>query len=191
MEMAFPLQSHELSEDKFIETMSRSLVWRISLYNEFVSHVVSEIETTNETRSVGLLNLLSNHICKTVSDLSNFDVPENLQSAVNFYQHDLPFSALFITGYRMWVRKWKGCISKVPRKMIDAFRLCDSMSYPNIYLLLQLSITFCESERSFSQLKLLKTSIRFTMTATRISSLAMLKMEVDLFSSTFRCFFIL
>ena len=65
--------------------------------------------------------------------------------------------------------------------MIDAFKVCDKTSYPNIYLLLQLSLTLpitsCESERSFSQLKLLKTSHRSTMTANRLSSLAMLKIN--------------
>jgi len=167
-----------------VQTSTVEDYYRISLYNEFISHVINEMETRfllNENHSVGLLNLLPSHICKTVSDLSNFDVPDNLLSAVDFYQHDLPFSALFTTEYGMWVRKWKECTSKVPHKMIEAFKLCDSISYPNIHLLLQMSLTIpitsCESERSFSQLKLLKSPIRSTMSASRLSSLAMLKIN--------------
>ena len=69
--------------------------------------------------------------------------------------------------------------SKVLHKMIDAFTVCDKTSYPSIHLLSQLSLTLpitsCESERSFSQLKLLKTSRRSTMTHNRLSLLAILK----------------
>ena len=116
--------------------------------------------------------------------VSNFDVPQTLSTAVDFYQHDLPFHALFSTEYGMWVRKWKGHSSEVPHKMIDALKVCDNTSYPNIYLLLQLSLTLpitsCESERSFSQLKLLKISHQSTMTSNRLSSLAILKQNVNI-----------
>ena len=167
-----------------IQTSSVEDYYRISLYNDFISHVVSELESrfiSNENHSIGLLYLLPSHICETVTEVSNFDMPQTLSSAVDFYQHDLPFHALFPTEYGMWVRKWKGHSSEVPHKMIDAFKVCDKTSYPNIYLLLQLSLTLpitsCESERSFSQLKLLKTSHRSTMTANRLSSLAILKIN--------------
>jgi len=65
--------------------------YRISLYTKFVSHVINEMNRflSNENHSVGLLDLLPSHICKTIS---NFDMPNNLLSAVDFY--DLPFSAL-------------------------------------------------------------------------------------------------
>ena len=148
-----------------IQTSSVEDYYRISLYNDFISHVVSELQsrfTSNENHSIGLLYLMPSHICQTVTEVSNFDVPQTLSSVVDFYQHDLPFHALFPTEYGMWVRKWKGSSSEAPHKMIDAFKVCDKTSYPNIYLLLQLSLTLpitsCESERSFSQLKLLKTS---------------------------------
>ena len=101
-------------------------VERISLYNDFISHVVSELESrfiSNENHSIGLLYLLPSHICDTVTKASNFNVPHTLSSAVNFYHYDLPFHALFSTEYGMWVRKWKMHNSEVPHKMIDAFKL--------------------------------------------------------------------
>ena len=125
--------------------------------------------------------MLPSHICDAVTEVSNFNVPQALSSAVKFYQHNLPFYALFSTEYGMWVRKWKMHNSEIPHKMINAFTVCDKTSYPNIHLLLQFSLTLpitsCESEQSFSQLKLLKTSHRSTMTHNRLSSLAILKIN--------------
>jgi len=65
--------------------------------------------------------------------------------------------------------------------MIIAFKLCDNISYPNIHLLLQISLTIpitsCERKQSFSHLKLLKTPIQSTISPSRLSSLAMLKIN--------------
>ena len=52
----------------------------ISLYNNFISHVVSQLQsrfTSNENHScsIRLLYLLPSHICKAVTDVSSFDVP--------------------------------------------------------------------------------------------------------------------
>ena len=84
------------------------------------------------------------------------------------------------TEYRMWVRKWKQEDRTVPDKLIDAFIACDSIAFPNLHILLQcaltLPITSCSSERSFSQLKHLKTSHRSTE---RLSGLALMKINWD------------
>ena len=57
------------------------------------------------------------------------------------------------------------------------------LQFPNLHVLLQvaltLPITSCESERSFSQLKLIKTSHRSTMTNNRLSGLALMKIETN------------
>ena len=70
----------------------------ISLCNDFTSHVVIEIQnifTSNENHSIGLLNFARQ------SEVYNFDIPQTLTSAVDVYQHDLPFHALFPTEYGM------------------------------------------------------------------------------------------
>ena len=57
----------------------------------------------------------------------------------------------------------------------------DVTSSPNIHQLLTIALTLpitsCESERSFSQLKLIKTSRRSTMSAERLSGLALMKIN--------------
>ena len=88
---------------------------------------------------------------------------------------------MFPTEYHTWVRKWKLHGSELPMKLVDALQACDHTSFPNIRVLLQLSLTFsitsCESERSFSQLKLIKTAYRSTMTADRLSGMALMKIN--------------
>ena len=80
----------------------------------------------------------------------------------------------------MWVRKWKQA-SSYPEILIDVLKACDETAFPNIRVLLQLALTLpitsCESERSFSQLKLIKTSRHSTMAEYRLSALALIKIN--------------
>ena len=109
------------------------------------------------------------------------NVPEVLLQAVDHNQNDLPHAVMFPTGYRMWIRMWKQKQSEneLPRKLVDVYKACDYLNFLNVHILLQLALTLpitsCESERSFSQLKLVKTSRRLTMTADRLSGLAIMK----------------
>ena len=80
------------------------------------------------------------------------------------------------------MRKWKQHTqSDLPKKLVDVLQTCDPITFPNIRVLLQpaltLPITLCESERSFSQLKLIKTSRRLTITADRLSGLSLMKIN--------------
>ena len=83
----------------------------------------------------------------------------------------------------MWIRMWKQKQSenKLPRKLVDVYKACDCLNFPNIHILLQLALTLpitsCECERNFSQLKLVKMSCRSTMTADRLSGLAIMKIS--------------
>ena len=68
--------------------------------------------------------------------------------------------------------------------MVEALQQCDEIEFPNISVLLKLALTLpittCESERSFSQLKLIKTSLRSTMTDNRLNGLAIMKINREL-----------
>ena len=103
-----------------IQTSTVEQYSRISLYNDVISYVVSELESkfiSNENYSFGLLCLLRNHICDAVIQVFNFNVRQKPSSAVKFYhQHDSTFHALFYIEYGMWVRKWKMHNSEVPHK---------------------------------------------------------------------------
>ena len=89
---------------------------------------------------------------------------------------------MFPTEYRMWVWKWKQePPSEFPSTLADALQACDATTFPNIKVLLQLALTLpitsCESERSFSQLKLIKTTLRSSMRGDRLSGLSLMKIN--------------
>ena len=157
------------------------------MYDEFLSHVVAELENRSSNNqsyriALGLLHLLPNE-CVNVEDGDSF--PPELTEAVDFYRDDIPHTVMFPTKYSLWVRKWKSqqSSSMLPNKLVDVFQACSNLQYPNVHALLQvaltLPITSCESERSFSQLKLIKTAQRATMTESRLSGLAMMKINCD------------
>lgn len=92
---------------------------------------------------------------------------------------------MLTTEYGMWIRKWKehDQPADIPNKLVDALQSCSALQTPNLHVLLRIAITLpitsCESERSFSQLKLIKTSRRSTMSDSRLSGLALMKINRD------------
>ena len=76
-------------------------------------------------------------------------------------------------------------MDKRPDTLEKALLFCDRDDYPNIIFVLlviacTLLVTTCEMERSNSQLKLLKTYLRSTMTEERLSSLAVIKIHREM-----------
>ena len=149
-----------------VQASTAKQYFHITLYNEFLSHVVAEFDDRfidTPLECVGLLHLLSRE-CYS-SELE--DMPDDLVKAAEFYEQDVPHSVMLPTEYRMWVSKWQQHTTReeVPKKLVDAFFACDRFTFPNIHVLLHLAlampITSCESERSFSQLKLLKTPLLY------------------------------
>ena len=161
------------------EASSPEQYYRITLYNEFLSHVIRELEERFPENSSSIHGLLYLIPCECVSNSEG--PPSQLTQAVNFYKADLPSHGMFSTEYRMWVRKWKQCSSNVPTRIVDTLQQCDDIEFPNISVLLKLALTLpitsCESERSFSQLKLINTYLRSTMTDTRLNGLAIMKIN--------------
>ena len=158
--------------------------YRITLYNEFFSHVVYELEerfVNNPSHSVtiGLFHLLPSECLKVSDDTM---VPDELAEAVELFKGDLPHAVMFRTEYDSWVRQWQESSSTtVPDTLVTALTECNVLTYPNLNALLTLAltlpVTLCESERSFSQLKIIKTARRTTMSESRLSSLALMKIN--------------
>ena len=125
-------------------------------FNQFLSYVTSDLEdrfSSGAANCTGLLHILPGECSHSL------DIPKGLNDAVDFYRRDLPNASVFPTEYRMWVRRWKQ-ESSYPENLIDILKICDETAFSNIRVLLQLSLSFpitsCESERSFSQLKMIK-----------------------------------
>ena len=120
--------------------LQKITIYRITYYNEFLSHVTTELKQRfieTPPHGIGLLQLLPSKGREAI----NVDVPAVLSDSVAFYSEDLPHPAIFSTEYRMWVRKWKQYDSDIPTKIIDALQACDMSAFPNIYVLLQLALT--------------------------------------------------
>ena len=111
------------------------------------------------------------------------DIPQQLTDVVQLFLNDLPHPAMFSIEYNSWVREWKLWSTTVPQTLAESLVKCSAISYPNLKVLLTivltLPITSCESESSFSQLKLIKTARRSTMTESRLASLALIKNNRD------------
>ena len=103
--------------------------------------------------------------------------------AVDLYKGDLPHAVMITTEYSLWMRKWKECISAVPETLMEAVQEYSTFAYPNLNVLfhiaLTLPLTSCENEQNFSQLKLIKTAQSATMMESRLSGLALMKVNRD------------
>ena len=95
--------------------------FRITYYNEFLSHVVAELQirfNSNAAHGVGLLHLLPSH-----NEDADIEIKPELEQAVDFYKEDLPLVAMFPTEYRTWVWKWKQePPSEFPSTLADALQ---------------------------------------------------------------------
>ena len=91
------------------ETSSLEDYFQISLFNEFLSHVISQLEdrfVDNPAHSValGLLYLLpSECVCVDNDGI----LPTELAQVADMYKEDLPHPVMLCTEYNMWVMKWK------------------------------------------------------------------------------------
>ena len=185
------INKRQMYRDNPIQGTTAEQHYRFTLFNEFLSHVISELQqrfSDSPFCGLGLLHLLPSQCCKSDEHPDSSSkggnelvIPESLVQAVNFYQNDIPHEVMFSTEYLVWVNKWRDSENDAPTKLVGLWKTCDKTSFPNIYILLQLCLIFpitsCESERSFSQLKLIKSYRCSTMTEERLSGLALMKIN--------------
>ena len=100
----FQLQRPRLNDRQVhranIRTESVEQYLRITLYNEFLSHIVAELESRFSNYQVyctGLLQLLP----EESRNREDSDLPQELDQAANFYSYDLPHPLMLPTKYRM------------------------------------------------------------------------------------------
>ena len=156
----------------------------ITLYNEFLSHVISQLQQTfvdNPAHSIALgLSCLLQSKCINLE--SGGTLPSELVQAAIIYTGDLPHSVMLST---MWVAKWKELhktIADILKKVVHNVNSCSATEFPNLYVLLRLAlipITLCERKWSFSDLKLVQTDICSTITNDRLSWLALMKINKE------------
>lgn len=87
----------------------------------------------------------------------------------------------------MWYKKWiaaEASGEQVTSSLTKALQYCDPVFFPSVHGLLKILATTpassCEAERLFSQMKLVKSSLRSTMTSDRLDSLLKIKVHRDI-----------
>ena len=103
-----------------------------------------------------------------------------------FYEDDFPSINSFEAELDLWHCKWRRERELAPKidTLGQTLLHADSDYFPNIRTMLviaaTLPVTSCECERSISALRLLKTSLRSTMSQERLNGLAMLQYHKDI-----------
>jgi len=85
-----------------VATSTAEDYYRISFYNDFLSHVVAELKErfiSSPLNGVGLLHLLPCECCKSKDN--DGEIPEDLLVTAEFYANDLPHSVIFPVECRM------------------------------------------------------------------------------------------
>ncbi len=84
-----------------VQVLTAEEYYRITIYNEFLSHAIAELQERfleNSPHAIGLLHLLPSQCC---SGEVEAEIPEVLSQAAEFYQHDLPHAVMFESGSSM------------------------------------------------------------------------------------------
>ena len=153
---------------------SPEVYYRRNIMMPFLDHITNEMQARcgpiHQTK-VKVLGLVPT-IAPTYSLASIKDVSE-------LYKADLPSPQLLSTEFNRWKTRCTSIpLDKRPNTLQAALQYCDKDAFPNIYVLLviacTLPVTTCETN---SQLKLLKTYLRSTMTEERLSALAVIKVH--------------
>ena len=156
--------------------------YRRSVMIPFLDHITTQLQARfgpiHQTK-IKLLGLIP-----SVATTSSFS---SVEGVGELYKTDLPSPQLLSTGFSRWKAKFTSIPpDKRPDTLGGALQACDKDAFPNIYVPLviacTLPVTPCETERCNSQLKLLKTYLRSTMTEQRLSDLAMIKVHRNIVS---------
>lgn len=140
----------------------------------FVDHVNQEMDTrfTNdlEGQLVGMVLL------------PKFLTPQVRAAKFTQYADDMPFPEDLDAEIHLWKTHWNTQGNTDTVDLEDALVYASEADmYPNITAILclmaVLPVTSCESERSFNQMKLLKTCIRNRMSEERLNGLALMKVH--------------
>ena len=151
-----------------------------------LDHILSEIKSRfsahQKTALLGLYLIPSLLVTKTLEE-----VTDTLRPVERMYSDDLNDSN-FLIEVHQWYLKWEHeknthGINALPTSLFHTLPQVSSY-YANIGTILRilctLPVTSCSSERSFSALKRIKTSLRSTMGNERLTALTLLHIHRDI-----------
>ena len=109
----------------------------------------------------------------------------DLDTLLKLYEDDLPCARSLDVELELWRTKWKDSeLAEGLNTPMKALPHVDKDYFPNIHTLMlimaTIPITSCECERSFSLLRLVKSTSCTTMTEDRLNGLALMKFHQDI-----------
>ena len=146
----------------------------VPLLDHLISEMKSRFGKHQQTALLGLSIVPSVLVSIPPEDLSS-----KVQQLVELYENDLPSPECVDSELHSWQLKWQKKLKEhgeasLPSSPTLTIRQASSI-FPNIISLLKilctLPVTSCSAERSFSELKRIKTPFRSAMTTTRLSGL--------------------
>ena len=156
--------------------------WLRNVYLPFLDHILVGIDSHFDKYDV-VVHRMAALIPAIIVTRDDFDFKEVL----NIYSDDLTSPNRAEKEFIRWRREWLLADESVrrPDSIAKALKACDFHSFPNIYTLLQIygtiAVTSCECERSGSVLKRLNTYLRASMGQERMSGLAFLHINHDIY----------
>ncbi|XP_025191890.1 52 kDa repressor of the inhibitor of the protein kinase-like [Melanaphis sacchari] len=143
----------------------------VSIFIPFIDSIIQQLNDrfNNHKEIISGFQVLINPCAKS-----------DLHHLVKYYQEDVESYEKVVSEVDLWHRYLNKKNIK-PQNALDALLICNQDFYPNIYNLLHilavLPVTSCESERSFSSLKRIKTYLRNSTSETRLNGLAVLNIH--------------
>ncbi|KAF0707053.1 52 kDa repressor of the inhibitor of the protein kinase-like [Aphis craccivora] len=145
--------------------------FRVSIFIPFIDSILQQLNDrfNNHKEIISGFQVLINPCAKS-----------DLHHLVKYYQEDVESYEKVVSEVDLWHR-YLNTNNIKPQNALDVLLICNQDFYPNIYNLLHilavLPVTSCESERSFSSLKRIKTYLRNSTSETRLNGLAVLNIH--------------
>ena len=156
--------------------------YRLNLTIPLLDHIITELEDRFNPNSSGVLGefvqLLPVDVFKKSDQLKSVDFPMVLQ----LYEDDLPSSHSLDVELELWQAKWKDSDDALVEDLNTPVKVLphvDKDYFPNIrslmLIMITIPVTSCECERSISLLRLVKSTLRTTMSEERLNGLCLMQ----------------
>ena len=142
------------------------------LFIPLLDSVIQQLEDRFNDLSSTAVKVLALHPQRMI-DVDS--VNTELSDTIKFYESDLPDKDLVMSELRIYQQILKRNPSP-PMNLNESLLQIDECIFPNVTTLLKIAktlpVTSCESERSFSSLRRIRTWLRSNMSSSRLSNLA-------------------
>ncbi len=177
-----------------IQASTPEIYYRASVFIPLLDHVLQELNN----RFLDHKTILSAFSCLIPTN-DQYDLTEEKKNSfrelIKLYESDLQQQDVLSTELQamselaLWYRDLKKIIHpESPKSSVHYLQLCDKAVYPTIYTLLKtmttVAVSTSENERSFSNLRRLKTYLRNTTGELRLNGLALLNIYPEILVSS-------